>query len=175
MEKGLVYVLTGNGKGKTTSALGMVLRAVGYKKHCIMIQFIKGTWHYGEKDSWKLLAPHFELYSGGKGFIGILDDKLPRSVHIKAAKDTLKIAEKKIVSHKYDIVVLDEVNNTLQMKLITTKDLIGVLNKRGKTDIIITGRGATKGLIDYADLVSEVKEIKHPYQKGIQAKKGLDF
>jgi cob(I)alamin adenosyltransferase len=173
---GLVYVLTGNGKGKTTSALGMILRSAGYKMKSCMIQFIKGSWHYGEKESWKLLKPHFTLVTGGKGFVGILDDKYPKSVHVKAAKETLKLAERYIKSGKYDIIVLDEINVAMQLKLLKVEDVLKVIKARpDKTSIILTGRGAPQKLIDYADLVSEVREIKHPYQKGILAKKGLDF
>jgi len=91
-QKGLVIVYTGGGKGKTSAALGLVLRAVGYNHKVSMIQFVKGTWHYGELDSAKRLAPEFELITAGKGFVGILDDKSPREDHVKAAYDTLEIS-----------------------------------------------------------------------------------
>lgn len=94
-QKGLVIVYTGGGKGKTSAALGLVLRAVGYNHKVCMVQFVKGSWHYGELDSAKRLAPEFELITAGKGFVGILDDKSPREVHVKAANDTLTISKEK--------------------------------------------------------------------------------
>ena len=108
--KGLVIVYTGGGKGKTSAALGLVLRAVGYNHKVCMIQFVKGSWHYGELDSAKRLEPEFELVTAGKGFVGIIDDKSPREDHVKAANDALTISKEKILSGKYDVVKLDEIN-----------------------------------------------------------------
>jgi len=102
--KGLVIVYTGGGKGKTSAALGLVLRAVGYNHKVCMIQFVKGSWHYGELDSAKRLEPEFELVTAGKGFVGIIDDKSPREDHVKAANDALTISKEKILSGKYDVV-----------------------------------------------------------------------
>ena len=104
MTKGLVIVYTGKGKGKTTAALGMALRAVGYDHKVCMIQFIKGSWHYGEMTSSKRLEPEFELTAVGKGFVGILDDKSPIEDHKKVAEEALKIAQEKINSKTYNIV-----------------------------------------------------------------------
>jgi len=116
-QKGLVIVYTGGGKGKTSAALGLVLRAVGYNHKVCMIQFVKGSWHYGELDSAKRLAPEFEVVTAGKGFVGILDDKSPREEHVKAANDTLTISKVKIMSGKFDVVILDEINNAVQLEL----------------------------------------------------------
>ena len=117
-QKGLVIVYTGGGKGKTSAALGLVLRAVGYNHKVCMVQFVKGSWHYGELDSAKRLAPEFELITAGKGFVGILDDKSPREDHVKAANDTLEISKEKIMSGNFDVVILDEINYALQLKLL---------------------------------------------------------
>ena len=109
-EKGLVIVYTGGGKGKTTAALGLVLRAIGYNHKVCMVQFLKGTWDYGEIHSAKRLAPEFELIPAGKGFVGILDDTSPREEHVKAAENTLDISREKMMSGKFDVLILDEIN-----------------------------------------------------------------
>ena len=129
-EKGLVIVYTGGGKGKTSAALGLVLRAVGYNHKVCMIQFVKGSWHYGELDSAKRLAPEFELITAGKGFVGILDDKSPREDHVKAANDTLEISKEKIMSGNFDVVILDEINYALQLKLLNLDDVIDLINSK---------------------------------------------
>lgn len=173
---GLIIVNTGDGKGKTTAALGICVRAVGYDKKVVIVQFIKGSWHYGELDGIKRLAPNVEMITGGKGFVGIIDDKLPRSEHEKAAEETLKLANDLILSGKYDIVILDELNVAVSIGLLKIDDVLKMLdNKPELMNIVITGRGADPALIERADLVTEMKEIKHPYQKGILAQKGIDY
>lgn len=175
-QKGLVIVYTGGGKGKTSAALGLVLRAVGYNHKVCMIQFVKGTWHYGELDSAKRLAPEFELITAGKGFVGILDDKSPREVHVKAANDTLEISKEKIMSGNFDVVILDEINYALQLKLLNLDDVIDLIkSKPPELDLVLTGNYAEEKVIELADLVTEMKEIKHPFRSGIKAKKGIDF
>ena len=125
-QKGLVIVYTGGGKGKTSAALGLVLRAVGYNHKVCMVQFVKGSWHYGELDSAKRLAPEFELITAGKGFVGILDDKSPREDHVKAANDTLEISKEKVMSGKFDVIILDEINYAVQLELLKLDDVIAV-------------------------------------------------
>ncbi|MFQ5782338.1 MAG: cob(I)yrinic acid a,c-diamide adenosyltransferase [Nitrosopumilus sp.] len=175
-EDGLIIVYTGNGKGKTTAALGIALRAVGYKKKVCMIQFIKGSWHYGEMDSSKRLEPEFELITAGRGFVGIIDDKSPKEVHKKIAKEAVKISNEKIQSGKYDIVILDEINYAVNLELISVDDVLDIIKSRPQNmDLILTGNHAKDEVIEAADLVTEMREIKHPFQKGIKAKKGIDF
>ena len=175
-QKGLVIVYTGGGKGKTSAALGLVLRAVGYNHKVCMVQFVKGSWHYGELDSAKRLAPEFELITAGKGFVGILDDKSPREEHVKAANDTLMISREKIMSGKFDVVILDEINYAVQLELLKLGDVIDMIkSKPAELDLVLTGNHATKEVIELADLVTEMKEIKHPFKSGIKAKKGIDF
>ena len=175
-EKGLVIVYTGGGKGKTSAALGLVLRAVGYNHKVCMIQFVKGSWHYGELDSAKRLAPEFEMITAGKGFVGILDDKSPREDHVKAANDTLEISKEKMMSGKFDVVILDEINYALQLKLLNLDDVIDLIkSKPSELDLVLTGNHAAEEVIELADLVTEMKEIKHPFKSGIKAKKGIDF
>ena len=185
--KGLVIVYTGGGKGKTSAALGLVLRAVGYNHKVCMIQFVKGSWHYGELDSAKRLEPEFELVTAGKGFVGIIDDKSPREDHVKAANDALAISKEKILSGKYDVVILDEINYAIQLELVTLNDVLEVIkSKPNELDLVLTGNlcpvgnvdvqsTAAKKIIEVADLVTEMKEIKHPFKSGIKSKKRNRF
>ena len=175
-EKGLVIVYTGRGKGKTTAALGIVLRAVGHGYKVGMIQFIKGEWYYGELTSSKRLEPEFELIAAGRGFVGIIDDDHPIEDHEKAAKDAIEVAKQKIASGDYDIMILDEINYAVKLNLISQEDILDVIAaKPEKTSLVLTGNYVPEAVIDAADLVTEMREIKHPYQRGIKAKKGVDF
>ena len=175
-EKGFVIVYTGGGKGKTTAALGLALRAVGYKHKVCIIQFIKGSWHYGELDSAKRLEPELELVAVGKGFVGIMDDKSPREDHEKIAEEAIKICKEKISSKKFDVVILDEINYAIDLGLIKTEQVIELIKmKPDSLDLVLTGNHAKQEIIDLADLVTEMKEIKHPFKSGIKAKKGIDF
>ena len=175
-EKGLNIVYTGKGKGKTTAALGIALRATGYKKKICMIQFIKGSWHYGEMDSSKRLEPEFEMVAIGKGFVGIIDDKSSKTDHQKVAKEAIRISNEKIQSGKYDIVILDEINYAVNLNLISLEDVLELIkSKPQNVDLVLTGNYAKDEVIEAADLVTEMREIKHPFQQGIKAKKGIDF
>ena len=176
VEEGFVIVYTGGGKGKTTAALGMALRAVGYQHRVCMIQFIKGSWHYGEMDSSKRLTPEFELIPAGKGFVGILDDTSPKEEHERYAKEAVETCKEKILSDKYDLVILDEINYAVNLGLISIQSVIELIkNKPKKLDLVLTGNHAKNEIIELADLVTEMKEIKHPFQSGIKAKQGIDF
>ena len=177
MEKdGLVIVYTGKGKGKTTAALGMALRAVGYNYKICMIQFIKGSWHYGEMTSSKRLEPEFELTAIGKGFVGIIDDKSPIELHKEIAAEALHIAKEKIQSKKYDIVILDEINYAINLGLIKLEDVLEIIKMKPlNVNLVLTGNHAKDEIIQVADLVTEMREIKHPFKEGIKAKKGIDF
>ena len=176
MEKGLVIVYTGGGKGKTTAALGMALRAVGHNQKICIIQFIKGSWHYGELNSLKRLEPEVELVTMGKGFVGIIDDKSPREEHEKIAKEGIKLSKEKIQSKKYDIIILDEVNYAVNLDLIGLNDVLDLIKtKPSELNLVLTGNHAKPEMIEAADLVTEMREIKHPFKSGIKAKKGIDF
>tara|TARA_Y100000814_G_scaffold73540_1_gene45468 strand:- start:401 stop:934 length:534 start_codon:yes stop_codon:yes gene_type:complete len=175
-EKGLVIVYTGNGKGKTTAALGMALRSIGYDHKVCMLQFIKGSWHYGEMDSSKKLEPNFELIAVGKGFVGILDDNSPREEHEKYAAEAVRICREKIFSEKYDVIILDEVNYAITLGLIDVQEIIKIIKEKpSELDLVLTGRDVKEEIVELADLVTEMKEIKHPFKSGIKAKKGIDF
>lgn len=173
---GLVIVYTGNGKGKTTAALGIALRAVGHNYKICMIQFIKGSWHYGEMTSSKRLEPEFELIAVGGGFVGIIDDKTSIEKHKKIADEALRISREKIRSENYDIVILDEINYAINLGLVKLEDVLDMIKiKPPHLNLVLTGNYAREEIIKAADLVTEMKEIKHPFKVGIKAKKGIDF
>lgn len=174
--QGLLIVYTGGGKGKTTAALGMALRAVGYGHRVLILQFIKGSWHYGEIDGLKRLAPEVELVQGGEGFVGIIDDTKELGEHEAAANHALALATEKIATDAYDLVILDEINYAVQLNLISLPSVISLItNRPRRLDLVLTGNHAHEEIIALADLVTEMKEIKHPYQQGLLAKKGIDF
>ena len=174
-EKGLVILYTGEGKGKTTAALGLVLRASGYKKKCLIVQFGK-TWFTGELVGIKKLAPYVKIIQGGKGFLDILGSKVSKEEHKKAAAEAFKILYKEVISDKWDIVVADEIVGASASGVLTLNLVVKLIkNKPDGLDLVLTGHHASKKLIEMADLVTEMQEIKHPFQKGILAKKGLDF
>lgn len=173
---GLVIVYTGKGKGKTTAALGIALRAVGHNYKICMIQFIKGSWHYGEMTSSKRLEPEFELIAIGKGFVGIIDDNTPIEKHKKIADEALRLSREKIRSENYDIVILDEINYAINLGLVKLEDVLDIIKIRPPhVNLVLTGNYARDEIIDVADLVTEMKEIKHPFKSGVKAKKGIDF
>ncbi len=171
----MVIVYTGEGKGKTTAALGLVLRAVGYKRRCLIVQFGK-VWFTGEVAGVKKLSPFVKFIQGGKGFVKILGDKLPLKEHKKAAKETFEKLYKEVVSGKWDVVVADEIIGAVASRLLPQKLVVRLIKAKSRDlDLILTGHHASRKLIDMADLVTEMKPIKHPFEKGILAKKGVDY
>ena len=177
----MLIIYTGNGKGKTSAAMGNVFRALGHGMKVLVIQFFKGDWPvvFGELESAKK-HPNLEFLQLGEGFVKIMGDKKPLSVHRKAAESAFKTAEQKILSKKYDLVVLDEMIYALDYQktagLISLDKLLKLVKKIPlQTYLVLTGRNAHPKLIKEADLVTEIKEIKHPFQKGIPATKGIDY
>lgn len=173
--QGIVVVNTGNGKGKTTAALGTAVRAAGYGLEVAVIQFIKGTWFYGELEALKKF-PNLHLVQAGKGFIGIIDDKLPLKEHQKAASDAWKLTKEIVNSGKYDLVVIDELNYAVHYQLVDPKEVVKLIKERpAYIDLVITGNFAKPEIIKAADTVTEMKEIKHAFQTGKKAKRGVDY
>ena len=169
--KGYIQIYTGEGKGKTTAALGLTLRAVGAGKRVLFAQFVKGQ-QYSEIKAIEQFLPNVTIKQYGlKFFI----DKLPSEEDIKSAKAGLTELAAIIKSSDYDIIVLDEVNIALYYDLFSVEELIEILmNKKEETELILTGRYAPQELIEIADLVTEMKEIKHYYQLGVIARKGIE-
>ncbi len=173
--KGLVIVYTGEGKGKTTAALGLALRATGYHKKVLVMQFGK-VWFTGEKKAVEKLAPFLTFVQGGISFVGILDDVTPFSEHKKAFSEMYDYIYKEVMSDKWDVVVCDEIVGAVAGKLISQSQVSKLIkNKPERLDLVLTGHHASEKLIEMADLVTEMKEIKHPFQKGILAKPSIDY
>lgn len=173
---GLVVVITGYGKGKTTSALGMALRAVGYNMKVCIIHFMKGDMYSGEIDGVKRLTPNVELHLTGKGFCGIMGNPYPYEEHRANAQDAIRLAREKMISGEFDILILDEINNALKLDLIDLPQVIDLIdNKPPLMHLILTGRDAHPEVIGRAHTVTEVKEIKHAFRQGIEPQKGIDY
>jgi len=175
-DKGLVVVYTGNGKGKTTAAMGLALRAAGYGKKVLVIQFVK-TWFTGEKGGFEKLS-NVEFIQAGKGFYKILGDRLPEDEHVEAAKSALELAAAKIATGNYDVVVLDEIIGTITGGLLPLEPVLDLIDsKPPQLDLVLTGHRATElpALIERADLATEMVKIKHPYDAGILARKTIDY
>ena len=174
--RGLIAVNTGEGKGKTTAAIGTAFRAVGYGQRVCFIQFIKGDWHSGELDAAKRLVPELEWHRAGLGFFKIMDDDRPEEAHRKAAADGWKLAREKILSGEYALVVLDEVNYAIDEGLLDPQEVVDLLREKPeKVHVFLTGRNAHADVLAIADLVTEMKEVKHPFRRGMLAQKGFDY
>jgi cob(I)alamin adenosyltransferase len=171
-EKGLVLVHTGAGKGKTSSAFGVVVRALGWKQRVGVVQFIKGKWKTGERLFFDRLE-EVTWHTMGEGFTWDTQDK---ERDIAAAQAAFAKAREMMESGDYDLVVLDEINIAMRYEYISVEDVIAGLDARAKdTGVILTGRDAKPELCAYADLVTEMTEVKHPFKAGIKAQRGVDF
>ncbi len=173
--RGLLMVFTGNGKGKTSAAMGIALRAVGQGFKVLMIQFLKGSWHYGELDAAPMLGGQFEIRPMGRGFVKVGTEK-PDPEDIRAAEQAWEAALEAIRSGGYELVILDEINYAIHYGLLPIDPVLEALAGRPEqVHVIATGRNAHPRLLEAADLVSEIKEIKHPFQQGILAQRGIDY
>jgi len=175
--KGLIMVHTGDGKGKTTAALGLALRAWGSGLRVMILQFIKGGWKYGELEAIAKLGEingRIEIRPMGLGLMS--KSEAEKQQHIEAAHKAMLEAEKIITSGEYDLVILDEINYAVKFGLIEIDAVLALLDKKpAQEHILLTGRDAQPKLIDKADLVTEMKLIKHPFQQGIKAQRGIEF
>jgi cob(I)alamin adenosyltransferase len=170
-DRGLVLVHTGNGKGKSSSAFGVIIRALGWGHKVAVVQFIKGTWKTGEKQFFDQHPIHW--FTMGEGFTWETQD---RERDIAAATAAFEQATNLMISGDYDLVVLDEINIALRYDYLDIGHVVEqVANRDIRTSIILTGRDAKPELMEMADLVTEMTEIKHPYKAGINAKQGIDF
>ena len=174
MERGLIQVYTGNGKGKTTAALGIALRAVGHGLKVLVIQFMKGNINYGELETGKKLSPHLTIKQMGRETF--VSKTNPDPIDIKMAQEGLALAEKTIKNGEFDIVILDEINVAVDYGLIPLSDLLQLIDSKPETvELILTGRNARSEIMDKADLVTEMVERKHYYSKGVRARKGIEI
>ena len=172
-EQGVVVLLTGDGKGKTSSAFGMVLRALGYGYRVGVVQFIKGEQLSGEELYLKNELPEVDFYQMGTGFTWDTQD---RSGDIAAAEKTWAVVEPMLKDESYHLVILDEITYMLSFKYLDEDRIINAIKARPKNQsVVLTGRGGGSAIRGIADTVSEVKDIKHAYHSGIKARKGVDF
>jgi len=171
--QGLVIINTGHGKGKTTAAFGQAVRAAGHGLRVCIIQFIKGQAKTGEALAFASAFPgQIELHLAGTGFTWQQEKETVKA----AALAGWKLAKEKILSDAYDLIVLDELTYLIGFGIVSEEEVIALFRKRpARLHLVITGRNASQGLIDYADLVTEMRAIKHPFQKGIKAQKGIEF
>lgn len=173
---GLVVVITGYGKGKTTTAIGLAVRAIGHGFKVCIIQFMKGDLYTGEIDGLKRLEPDVELIRTGKGFCGIQGNPYPYEEHRLNAQEAIKLAKEKIISGEYQLIVLDEINNALHLKLIDLNQVIDLIeNKPEMLHLVLTGRDAHPEIIKRAHTVTEMVEVKHAYKLGIEPQQGIDY
>lgn len=170
---GYIQVYTGNGKGKTTAALGLALRAAGHGMRTYFGQFLKGQ-HYGELDAVKKLSPLIRIERFGReGFLHITEG--PDDEDIRRAREGLRKCREAMLSGRYDIVVLDEINTAVLLKVLTVEEVLGLINdKPAAVELVLTGRGAPESVIDRADLVTEMKDVKHYFAQGVKARDGIE-
>lgn len=180
IDRGLTLAYIGNGKGKTTAATGVAVRARGYGWPVLFFQFFKSEeWQSGERTSLRKLG--IDVRVRGKGFVGILGDRKPVAVHKRAARHALDEARKLLFSGRYKLVVLDEAISCIKEKLLAVQDLVKLLNERSKhtkaraVHLVLTGHDRYAPILERCDLVTEMKMVKHPYYEGILAVKGIDY
>lgn len=172
-QKGLIIVITGDGKGKTTSAIGQAMRAAGHGKKILIVQFMKGK-KYGEVLCTEKHIPDISIIQCGLDSFVMKDNPAP--VDVELAQQGLKISQEAVASGNYDMLILDEINVAMDFKLVSIQDVLNLLkNKPTGMDIILTGRYAPAEIIEVADTVSEVREIKHHYSQGIKERAGIEF
>lgn len=173
MEKGLIQVYTGDGKGKTTAALGLALRAVGHGMNVLVIQFMKGKSNCGELESARRLSPHLEIIPMGRDVFVSRDHPDPEDILL--AQKGLSLAKRAVEDAEYDVVILDEINVAVDYGLILLPDLLKILDAKPATvELILTGRNAKQELLERADLVTEMLGRKHYDTKGIPAREGIE-
>ena len=170
---GMVQVYTGNGKGKTTAAIGMGLRAAGHGFRVLMIQFMKGDIKYGELEAVKGI-PNFDILQFGRP--DFVDKDNPAEIDIKLAGDGLRHAKEVVEAGQVHMLILDEINVAVEWNLVSAREVLDIVGSRpASMEIILTGRYAPKAFLDIADTVTEMTEVKHPYMKGIMARKGVEY
>lgn len=178
--KGITIACIGNGKGKTSAAIGIATRARGYGMRVLFLQFLKSPdWPSGERSALTELGVKVKVY--GEGFVGIMGDKKKRAIHKQAAIQAMEASWKAIISGKYDVIIMDEAISCLEQKLFAPSHLAEVLklktgsNKASKVHLILTGHKRYPEVLKYCDVVTDMKMIKHPYTKGLLAVKGIDY
>ena len=175
IRRGLIIVNTGPGKGKTTAAMGTGLRAVGQGLRVLMLQFLKGSWHYGELDAVKAFSDKFVMKQMGRGFVKVGAEK-PDPEDVRMVEEAWGEAEKAILSGEWDLVILDEINYAISYGMLDPGKVVSSLGKKPEqVHVILTGRNAHPTIVDIADTVTEMRQVKHAYEKGVLAQRGIEY
>jgi cob(I)alamin adenosyltransferase len=175
IRRGLIIVNTGPGKGKTTAAMGTALRAVGQGMRVLMLQFLKGSWHYGELDAVKAFGDKFVMKQMGRGFVKVGEQK-PDAEDVRLVEEAWREAEAAIQSGDWDLVVLDEINYAISYGMLEAAKVVEALKKKPEmVHVILTGRNAHPAIVESADTVTEMRQVKHAYEKGIMAQRGIEY
>lgn len=175
VHRGLIIVNTGPGKGKTTAAMGTALRAVGNGMKVLMLQFLKGSWHYGELDAVKAFGDNFVMKQMGRGFVKVGGAETDPE-DVRMVEEAWKEAEQAIMSGQWDLVILDEINYAISYKMLDPAKVVDALKRKPEqVHVILTGRNAHPTIIELADTVTEMKQVKHAYEKGVLAQRGIEY
>jgi len=175
IRRGLIIVNTGPGKGKTTAAMGTALRAVGQGLRVLMLQFLKGSWHYGELDAVKAFGDKFVMKQMGRGFVKVGAEK-PDSEDVRMVEEAWAEGEKAIQSGDWDLVILDEINYAISYGMLDPAKVVESLKRKPEmVHVILTGRNAHPTIVEIADTVTEMRQVKHAYEKGVMAQRGIEY
>jgi cob(I)alamin adenosyltransferase len=175
VHRGLIVVNTGPGKGKTTAAMGTALRAVGNGMKVLMLQFLKGSWHYGELDAVKAFGDNFIMKQMGRGFVKVGGAETDPE-DIKLVEQAWAEADAAIMSGKWDLIILDEINYAISYGMLDPGKVAETLKRKPElVHVILTGRNAHPTIIELADTVTEMKQVKHAYEKGVLAQRGIEY
>jgi len=175
IRRGLIIVNTGPGKGKTTAAMGTALRAVGNGMKVLMLQFLKGSWHYGELDAVKAFGDNFVMKQMGRGFVKVGGAETdPEDVRL--VEEAWAFATRAIMSGEHEMVILDEINYATSYRMLDPEKVVETLRQKPEmVHVVLTGRNAHPSIVEIADTVTEMREVKHAYQKGIEAQRGIEY
>jgi cob(I)alamin adenosyltransferase len=175
VRRGLIIVNTGPGKGKTTAAMGTALRAVGNGMKVLMLQFLKGSWHYGELDAVKAFGDNFVMKQLGRGFVKVGGAETDPE-DIRMVEEAWQESRDAILSGKWDLVVLDEINYAISYGMLDPEKVVETLKQKPEmVHVILTGRNAHPRIVEIADTVTEMRQVKHAYESGIQAQRGIEY
>jgi cob(I)alamin adenosyltransferase len=175
VRRGLIIVHTGPGKGKTTAAMGTALRAVGQGMRVLMLQFLKGSWHYGELDAVQAFGDKFIMKQMGRGFVKVGGAE-PDPEDVRMVEEAWNEAERAILSGEWELVILDEINYAISYRMLDPAKVVEVLRRKPEmVHVILTGRNAHPTIVDLADTVTEMRQVKHAYEKGVMAQRGIEY
>jgi cob(I)alamin adenosyltransferase len=175
VRRGLIIVNTGAGKGKTTAAMGTALRAVGNGMKVLMLQFLKGSWHYGELDAVKAFGDNFIMKQLGRGFVKVGGAETDPE-DIRMVEEAWQESREAILSGKWDLVILDEINYAISYGMLDPEKVVETLKRKPEmVHVILTGRNAHAKIVEVADTVTEMRQVKHAYEAGILAQRGIEY